>query len=205
MGLVEDDPLLRAALTGALGAREDIEVVVSSSTGAELIDELGAVELDVIVVDVHLGSGPNGFDVAGAARRIWPAMGIVFLSSVRDPRLLGYAPQSLPRGSHYIVKSEVGDIETLVRVMQQAHEGAGELEGPTVPRIPFTPTQVEILRLVAQGKSNAAIAQERFVSERAIEVAVSRLAKHLGLREAPGVNQRVHIAATFFREMGWVR
>jgi hypothetical protein len=41
------------------------------------------------------------------------------------------------------------------------------------------------------------------VTERAVEVAVSRLAKHLNLRETPGLNQRVHIAARFFKEMGW--
>lgn len=205
IGLVEDDALLRASLSAALDARDDIQVVVSSSTGAELIEELGSTELDVIVVDVHLGSGPNGFDVAGAARKIWPAMGIVFLSSVRDPRLLGYAPQSLPRGSHYVLKSDFSDIGEVVRVIREAHEGAADVHGPTPPKIPFTHTQVEILRLVAEGRSNAAIAAERVVSERAIEAAVSRLAKHLGLRETPGANQRVHVAATFFREMGWAR
>ena len=204
VGLVEDDSLLRATLTGALDARDDVEVVVSSPTGSSLMARLADTELDVIVVDVHLGSGPNGFDVAAMARRVRPSIGVLFLSSIKDPRLLGYNPESLPQGAQYVLKSQVTDISELVQCMREAHERAGDLRGPSLPKSPFTPTQLEILRLVAEGKSNATIAKERFVSERAVEMAVSRLAKHLGLKENPGVNQRVHIAATFFREMGWV-
>lgn len=205
VGLVEDDPLLRATLSGALDARDDVEVIVSSPNGSGLMACLADTELDVIVVDVHLASGPNGFDVAAMARRAWPAIGVLFLSSVKDPRLLGYKPESLPQGAHYLLKSEVTDLSELVQAMRDAHEGAGDLRGPPMPTSPFTPTQLEILRLVAEGKSNATIAKERFVSERAVEMAVSRLAGHLGLKENPGGNQRVHIAATFFREMGWAR
>jgi DNA-binding NarL/FixJ family response regulator len=201
--MVEDDALLRASIVDALGGREDIDVVVSGHTGRDLIAVAKDGGVDVAVLDVHLGSGPSGFDIARTLRQESPIIGIVFLSSVKDPRLLGFTPESLPRGARYLLKSEVSDIDRLVTTIQETFSDVfGDGDNPA-PSLPFTGAQIEILRLVAAGHSNAAIAKERGVGERAVEVAVSRLAKHLGLRELPGANQRVHIATTFFREMGW--
>ena len=203
LGIVEDDSLLRSTLTQLIDARDDVEVVSSEATGESILDLAAHGNLDVALLDVHLGDGPTGFDIAASLRETLPLMGIVFLSSVKDPRLLGYRPASLPRGAHYVLKSEVTDIDWLVA---QLHEAAAGVAGPAAaaaPSIPLSHTQIDILRLVAEGYSNAAIAEERFVTEGAVEVAVSRLAKHLGLREKPGANRRVHIAKTFFQEMGW--
>ncbi len=201
--MVEDDALLRASIVDALGGREDIDVVVSGRTGHDLIAAAKDGRVDVAVLDVHLGSGPSGFDIARTLRQESPIIGIVFLSSVKDPRLLGYAPESLPTGARYLLKSDVADLDVLVAAIHDTHQDVFGPGGGDPPRLPFTTSQVDILRRVAAGYSNAAIAQERHVTERAVEVAVSRLAKYLGLQEIPGANQRVHIASTFFREMGW--
>ena len=201
--MVEDDPLLRASISDALASRSDIEMVSVGATGAGILQAAHSGEVDVALLDVHLGSGPSGFDVARSLRQASPIIGIVFLSSVKDPRLLGFTPESLPRGARYLLKSEVSDVDRLVTTIQETFlDVFGDGNNPT-PALPFTSAQIDILRLVAAGYSNAAIAEERGVGERSVEVAVSRLAKHLGLRELPGVNQRVHIATTFFREMGW--
>lgn len=202
VAIVEDDSLLRATLVQSLGQRGDIDVVSAAGNGAEIVSLVTDKQVDVALLDVHLGDGPSGFDLAASLRRIAPLLGIVFLSSVRDPRLLGYNAETLPRGARYLVKSTVSDLDLLVAELHGAAEDSRRSDSET-PSIPFTHGQIEILRLVAAGYTNQAIAEERFVTERAVEVAVSRLAKHLGLRESPGVNQRVHIATTFFREMGW--
>jgi len=203
VGIVEDDALLRSTLTESLSARQDFEVVATGATGAEIILQAQKKTVDVALLDVHLGAGPSGFDLAATLRSHLPLLGIVFLSSVKDPRLLGYQPAALPQGARYVLKSELSDFEVLVNVLRSAHEDSLDKQSSPVPKLPFTQSQIEILRLVAAGHSNAAIATERVVTERAVEMAVSRLAKHLGLREKPGANQRVHIAMTFFREMGW--
>lgn len=205
VGIVEDDALLRSTLTESLGSRDDIEVVSTGSTGVEILAHAKDRTLDVALLDVHLGAGPSGFDLAATLRSHLPLVGIVFLSSVKDPRLLGYNPAALPQGARYLLKSELSDFEVLLDALRSAHEDSLDKPAAPMPTIPFTQSQIEILRLVAAGHSNAAIAQERVVTERAVEVAVSRLAKHLGLREKPGANQRVHIATTFFREMGWTK
>lgn len=203
VGIVEDDSLLRSTLTQLLDSRNDVTVVSSSSTGQELVALATEHQLDVALLDVHLGEGPNGFDIAQTIREINPRIGVVFLSSVKDPRLLGYRPTTLPRNASYVLKSDVSDIEGLVAHLQSVAEVSTTSRAEKLPRLPFTEAQIDILRLVAAGYSNAEIAQKRFVTEGAVEVAVSRLAKHLGLRDIPGGNRRVHIAATFFREMGW--
>lgn len=205
MGIVEDDSLLRSTLTALLEAREDITVVCSGEAGEPILHQASKANLDVALLDVHLGDGPTGFDIARTLRQTLPLVGIVFLSSVKDPRLLGQRPAALPSRARYLLKSEVADIEWLV---EQLYSSIRDLDGSTAPlppSIPFTEAQIEILRLVAEGHSNAAIARQKFVTEGAVEMAVSRLAKHLGLREVPGVNRRVHITTTFFREMGWTQ
>ena len=202
IGVVEDDTLLRTTLTHALSQQGEFEVVCATNTAEDILDQARKRSFDVALLDVHLGVGPTGFDLAQSIRRILPLVGIVFLSTVKDPRLLGHKPQSLPQGARYVVKSEVGEIEHLAAVLREsANNPLGG--GAQAPSLPFTQAQIDILRLVAAGYSNSAIASERVVTEHAVEMAVSRLAKHLGLQEKPGMNQRVHIAATFFREMGW--
>ena len=203
VGMVEDDALLRASVTEALEAREGIEVVTSSDQPKGIIDAVQAGSLDVALLDVHLGNGPSGFDIAQSLRRLKPGLGIVFLSSVRDPRLLGYNPAALPKGARYLLKSDIDDIDTVEQALRAAAEDGYARSNQTAPRVELSQAQIDILRLVARGLSNAEIAKERVVTERAVEVAVSRLAKHLNLRETPGLNQRVHIAARFFKEMGW--
>lgn len=202
VGMVEDDPLIRSLISDALSRRDDIDMVSISSSGPDLVALAKTRGVDVALLDVHLGSGPSGFDIAQALRRASPGIGIVFLSSVKDPRLLGYAPATLPKGARYVLKSELSDVsrlaETIIDTANDSFHADEEL-----PSIPFTHTQIEILRLVASGYSNQAIATERVVTERAVEAAITRLADHLGLKETPGVNQRVHIAAMFFRQMGW--
>lgn len=201
LGLVEDDSLLRLTLTDLLSIHDDLDVVSSSATGEDIVRHAGQGTIDAALLDVHLGEGPTGFDIAATLRELQPQIGIVFLSSVKDPRLLGYRPASTPAGARYVLKSAATSIDWLAGEIIAATSGISRER--KLPALPFTETQIEILRLVAAGYSNAAIAKKRFVTVGSIEIAVSRLAKHLGLRDMPGANRRVHIAKTFFREMGW--
>lgn len=203
LGIVENEPLLLATLVSSLDGKSGIQVVSQGVSGSDVLTQARDRNLDVALLDVHLGAGLTGFDLAKSLRQIDPSVGIIFLSSVKDPRLLGFRKELLPVGSRYLLKSQVAEIGKLVDEVIAVAEDSRGSEGKDLPSVPFTQSQIEILRLVAAGYSNTAIAEERFVTERAVEIAVSRLARHLGLREAPGVNKRVHIAATFFREMGW--
>lgn len=205
LGIVEDDTLLLSGLKSALGAESDIELVCADTTGRNVLREARERNLDVALLDIHLGAGPTGIEIARKLRELDPRVHIVFLSSVKDPRFVGIDPALVPSGSRYLIKDEVFDMNAIAEEIRKVAAEGLSGKRASVPKSPFTASQIEILRLVAEGHSNAAIASERFVTERAVEHAISRLAKHLGLRDKPGSNQRVNLARTYFRQMGWDR
>ena len=203
LAVVEDDAFTRMTLVAALKARGlNVAMVAADAAEAALLSKVHSI--DAAILDLHLGSGPTGIDVAQALRRQNPAVGLVFLTSFDDPRLLSTHLPQLPGNSQYLTKSAIGDVDQLVNAVRLAASGRGNTSGKMTNHIlgKFTDSQIETLRLVAQGLSNAEIARRRFVTERAVEVAVSRVAKALGLEPDTTRNQRVHMAKVFFRALG---
>lgn len=203
LAVVEDDAFTRMTLVAALKARGlNVAMVAADAAEAALLSKVHSI--DAAILDLHLGSGPTGIDVAQAFRRQNPAVGLVFLTSFDDPRLLSTHLPQLPGNSQYLTKSAIGDVDQLVNAVRLAASGRGNTSGKMTNHIlgKFTDSQIETLRLVAQGLSNAEIARRRFVTERAVEVAVSRVAKALGLEPDATRNQRVHMAKVFFRALG---
>ena len=203
LAVVEDDAFTRMTLVAALKAK-GLNVVIAASDAAEaaLLGQIHSI--DAAILDLHLGVGPTGIDVAQAMRRRNPSIGIVFLTSFDDPRLLSTALPQLPGNCQYLTKSSIGEVEQLVNAIQLAIVGRGNTSGKMKNHAlgKFTDSQIETLRLVAQGLSNAEIARRRFVTERAVEVSISRVAKALGLESDSARNQRVHMAKVFFRALG---
>jgi two-component system nitrate/nitrite response regulator NarL len=203
LAVVEDDAFTRMTLSAALKAK-GLNVVMAAADAAEaaLLSQIHAI--DAAILDLHLGIGPTGIDVAQALRRQNPGVGIVFLTSFDDPRLLSTHLPQLPGNSQYLTKSSIGEVDQLVNAIQLAVIGRGntasKLKNHALGK--FTDSQIETLRLVAQGLSNAEIARRRFVTERAVEVSISRVAKALGLESDSSRNQRVHMAKVFFRALG---
>jgi DNA-binding NarL/FixJ family response regulator len=173
-----------------------------------------------VFLDLHLGAGPTGIDLAVALRRIQPRLGIVLLTSFEDPRLLSTTLPDAPPGTQYVTKRSVDTIAVLIGVLRDAvaatvstsrttgavddhppsslERRAGRVTGVSA----LSDTQMETLRLVARGLSNAAIATSRGVSESAVEATIARLARHLGVAPDTALNQRVHLAQVYFRSLG---
>ncbi len=209
VALVEDDAFMRLALSAALKTR-GLDVVFEASNATDAVQLAESSAIDVAVLDLHLGVGPTGIDVAQAFRRKDPSVGIVFLTSFDDPRLLSANLPPLPGGAHYLTKNSITDIESLAKEIYEAAEGKGKPKtkrqlataAPASTMGKFTDTQIETLRLLAQGLSNIEIAKRRFVSEKSVELAISRMAKTLGLSPDSTRNQRVHMAKVYFRALG---
>lgn len=204
MLVLDDEPLTRVALAGTLDSREGITVVCQSGTAAEAVEYATAHRVDVAFLDIYLGPGPTGIDVAWALRQANPAVGIVFLTSLTDPRILGDEYRGVPKGSVYLVKSEVDSVADLVTTIDLARGflSPGGKKGDALPPTPFTPHQIQILRLISEGLSNQEIAKQLVISEKAVEATISRLSKTLKLPNTPGVNRRVHIVRTYLKAMG---
>lgn len=177
------------------------EVIIQASSVSEFLEEARRQALDAAVLDLNLGKGPTGIDASTVLRRENPEVGIVFLTSFEDPRLLGDREFELPNGAVYLVKREVNSISALVDAISDAVTGA-KTAPPRSAIGGLTNTQLEILRLVALGASNSEIAKKRFITERSVETAISRIAKSLGIAKLPDTNQRVTMAKAFFRASG---
>ena len=203
VAVVEDDAFTRFTLVTALKS-QGLNVAFDAADAAEAAILAKLHIIDVAILDLHLGAGPTGIDVSQALRRRNPSVGIVFLTSFDDPRLLSATLPAMPGNAQYLTKGSIADVETLMKAVRLAAAGKGNSAGQQQSQLlgNISDVQLETLRLVAQGFSNAEIAKRRFVTERSVEVAIGRMAKFLRLEPDTSRNQRVHMAKVFFRALG---
>ena len=154
---------------------------------------------DVALIDLDLGAGPTGADLARALRMTLPDVGLAMLTSYEDPRLLGNLPV-FPPGTLYMTKGLLSDIASLEALIQECATSP-TVDRPRLPRVDLSDSQLEVMRLVAQGYSNAEVAKELWLSVSAVEKAIHRLSDQLGLPQMPAANKRVLIAQAYF---GWI-
>jgi len=210
--VVEDDPLTRLMLHSTLsdGGLE----VVAVGRADEALAVAAERSIVVAILDVHLGAGPTGLDLAQELRHRQPNVGLIMLTSLLDPRLAGDGIAELPARTRYLPKSAVTSVEMLLGIVREVI--AEFAAGPDRPEggsarwtrtrndgekglSALTDAQVATLRLVAEGLSNAEIAAKRSISERTVEKTVQRMARVLGLATDVARNQRVHLARVYFR------
>jgi DNA-binding NarL/FixJ family response regulator len=200
--LVEDDQLMRLSLEAAL--REiGFDVAVSAGNAAEALRQAKSIKLDAAIIDLHLGTGPNGIDLGNAMRQLNPQLGITFLTSYDDPRLLDSSIQKIPIGSKYITKREISSIQELSEVVISSILNPRLDSAPkTSPISQLTSIQIETLKLVAMGLTNSEISSRRFITQKSVELTISRVAKSLGIPHDGSKNQRVLVAKAFFDSIG---
>lgn len=206
--VVEDDDFTRTMLAGAL-AHSGMTVVAAVPGARAAMDALLGSDVDCAVLDLDLGPGPTGIDLAHGLRQRLPHVGVVILTSFSDPRLLSGSLKDLPDGSAFVVKQALADMALLV----EAIDAAVALRGTGVPASPahdLTDAQIETLRLLAGGLTNAEIARVRVVTEKSVEQAIARTAKRLDIdatpnANQPSLNQRVALARAYYRLTGATR
>ena len=204
--VVDDHPFALSTLTAALAGR-GLDV-----RGAATAREAHALAIEsrpnVALLDLDLGPGPTGIDLAHALRKELPAIGICILTSFRDPRLAGAGLPSLPIGSLYVCKADVSDIDIVVKVIELLEHAPltrrPALQMTSGPTVALTDTQVEVLLLVGEGISTAEIAERRGVSPGAIEQTIARICERLEIPKNSSRNQRVQLVQALNRLRGQV-
>lgn len=198
--VVEDDALLRELI--ALALESYGFKVETAANAADARRTFSRGDHDSVVVDINLGSGPNGFDLANALREKAPHVAIVFLTNLPDSRFAGHDPKKLPKGVAYLRKSSLDDISQLVNALDSALRGNQmdafrEDSDPSRPLGQLTQKQMDVLNLSSQGLSNAQIAEQRGVSIKAIEDTLARAAHALYIDPQLEGNVRVAAARRF--------
>jgi DNA-binding NarL/FixJ family response regulator len=194
--LVEDHDFTRTTVAASLRT-EQCKVVASVPSARDALRALDDHQIDCAVIDLNLGLGPNGLDLAHRLREHDPEIGIVLLTTFKDPRLLRGENQPLPTGAVYLVKDDVRTTSQMREAIDAALDNA-QLKGKThaankPSRLPLTNTQMEILRMVAEGLTNAEIAQRRGVSARSVQTAMTRILTNANIETDPSVNVRVQL------------
>jgi two-component system nitrate/nitrite response regulator NarL len=197
--IVEDDTFTRTTLQATL---QHLGYQVSAAENVrKAIHILANERIDAAVIDLDLGAGPNGLDLIRILEERNPEIAIVLLTSFVDPRLLETRGNPLPERCIYVLKQSLSDPTELKAAITDAL--AKNPAGIQTPRITgLTEVQIETMRLVALGHSNSEIAKLRFVSEKAVEQTVSKIAKTLNLSASNATNQRVQITREYFRLSG---
>ena len=203
IGIVEDNDLLRLSLGTSLG-QENIEIVFSVSTALEALELIETAKIDVLIADLHLGETINGIDVSLLWQKAHPDLGVVYLTSYEDPRLISVGKSPLlADNSVYVTKSSISEIDQLIQAINLSLEKTGAPKiTRTGPLAKLTDVQMETLSLLALGHSNKEIARIRGINEESVAIALNRISKALGLPAQMDRNQRVHLARVVLRGQG---
>jgi DNA-binding NarL/FixJ family response regulator len=200
--LIEDDLFIRSTLS-ALLVHRGFEVVGQTESAEEALMLQTLHGPEVILVDLDLGPGPNGIDIATAMREVNPTLGIVMLTTFLDPRFADIKNLPLPRGARFLTKGELSDVSTLVTaILQVLRNPLSHTRNPKHRSAVLTEGQIEILRMVAEGHTTASIAQARGVTEKSIEATLSRIHSSLDLPKAKELNPRIQLTRAFLTLVG---
>ena len=200
--VVDDDKFVRTALDAALG-NSGFEIAGSVSTAKEALAINEVLAVDVALLDLDLGIGPTGFDLAHVLRKHAPQIGIVFLTSYQDPRFASISGISAPKGSRYLVKSEIEDVAQIIStILQTKHRPFNENVNHINKFEKLTDLQIEVWREVAEGLSSSEIANRRNISEKAVEAILARIYTFLDIKRHKSHNPRILLANSYKKFSG---
>ena len=199
--IVDDEPIIRSLLAHRLA-----EVGFETHSAKDALEAkrmFEKVDPDAMVVDLDLGDGPSGTDLIAALSAKNPAVGFVLLTNYTP------TPAEMKSAPHiaYLSQREVESIELVVDALNTVmRDNDPRTELFTVqddsPLAKLTTKQLEVLRLVAKGLSNAEIAKRRELGVRAVEQTVHRIYQALDIGDDETMSPRVLAARIYSAQMG---
>lgn len=190
--LVEDEEFTRNMVSEMLTTSG--VTVASVDSVAKAISTIDSFDPHVVLTDLDLGSGPDGADLLQKVFMERPWTGMVIMTAHASPELAINDASRIPDPTVYIVKSEIKTISNLLLAIEESIEKTGKFEKSFVAsseKITITASQAEILRMLADGLSNASIAKERDITLRAAEALIQRTFIALGVNGDSNINPRV--------------
>ncbi len=215
VALADDSLLVREGLYELLHGENDIEMVASCEDLPSLLEAIDRTAPDVVLTDIRMPptQSDEGIRAAIQLRNTHPEIGVVVLSQYDEP---SYAVALLEAGSAgrgYLLKERVYDPAQLVSVIESVAEGgsfidpkivevlvAANARGRRSPLSGLTSREQEVLAEIAEGKSNAAIAESLFLTKRSVEKHINSIFLKLNLSEAEDTSKRVKAALMFLAE-----
>jgi DNA-binding NarL/FixJ family response regulator len=215
--VADDNLLVREGVEQVLEGAPDIEVVAVCDDLPSLREAVERTTPDVVLTDIRMPptSSDEGIRFSRELKETRPTVGVVVLSQYAEPE---YALALLEHGSErrgYLLKERVHDRTDVVSAIENVAAGgsvvdpaiidelvAARAQAPRSPLDDLTPRERDVLGLVAQGKSNAAVAESLVLTKHAVEKHVGSIFLKLGLSEAEDVSKRVMATLVFLSGSG---
>jgi DNA-binding NarL/FixJ family response regulator/class 3 adenylate cyclase len=210
--IAEDSVLLREGIVRLL-EDQGFDVAAQSGTAEDLLRHVGMHKPDVAIVDIRMPptQTDEGLRAAQEIRQRWPDCGVLVLSQYVEP---GYAMELLgenAEGVGYLLKDRVSDVEDFAAAVRRVGEGGSALDPAVVSQLVgrrrrddplegLTPRERQVLELMAEGRSNQAIAEELVITLRAVEKHVTSIFGKLRLSATDQDHRRVLAVLTFLKD-----
>ncbi|RKT18079.1 LuxR family two component transcriptional regulator [Streptomyces sp. 1114.5] len=210
--IAEDSVLLRIGLVKVLEA-VGFEVAAAVGDAEELLAAVEEHHPDVVVADVRMPPGftDEGVRAALLIRRQWPEVAVLLLSQYVEERYAADLLSTNTSGVGYLLKQRVANVDDFVEALQRVAEGGTALDPEVVAQLlvrrhrdpleKLTPRERDVLSLMAEGRSNAAIAGSLVVSDSAVAKHINSIFTKLDLPPAEDSHRRV-MAVLRFLEVG---
>jgi DNA-binding NarL/FixJ family response regulator len=207
----EDQPIVREGIVHIL---EDVgfEVAATAGDARELVRKVRTYRPDVVVTDIQMPPDhtDDGLRAALEIRAAQPDVGVLILSQFLEDRYAFELVAGGAQGVGYLLKEKVGDLRIFTDAVRRVASGGSALDPDVVARLigrprrnspldQLTKREREVLSLIAEGRSNAGVAEELVISVAAVERHVTSIFDKLGLRQSPEQHRRVVAVLTYLR------
>jgi DNA-binding NarL/FixJ family response regulator len=209
--LADDAILFREALASALVAA-GFDVVGQAGDGSVALELVRSFEPDVAVLDVRMPPTrtTEGLDAAAAIRATHPSVGLLILSQDVETRHVLRLLRDSPRGIGYLLKDRVANLAEFLDAIERVARGGSVVDPEVVatllgrgrapgPLDELTPREQDVLALMAEGRSNAAIGERLGLTERTVEGNVRVVLSKLQLEPSADDHRRVLAVLTYLR------
>ena len=209
--IADDEVLLREGLDRLL-SEAGFDVVGKAATPDELRRRVELTRPDVAIVDIKMPPThtDEGLVAAQEIRRSHPRVGVLVLSHYLESRYAMRLLHQHPGGVGYLLKERVSDIAVLTDALQRIHDGECVLDPTIVARLikrprpdsplaELTERELQVLVLMAEGRSNQGICDRLFLSPKTVEAHVKHILAKLGLEESPDDHRRVLAVLAYLR------
>ena len=212
--IADDHYLVREGTRELLEATGDVDVTATVATAEELLRAVEADLPDAVLTDIRMPPrhATEGLDAARRIRADHPDVGVVVLSQYADPLYALELFRDGTAGVAYLLKDRVGDADELLRALREVSSGGSVIDPKVVEgllarrartthrtAVSLTPRELDVLREMAHGRSNAGIARSLVLSQSAVEKHVNAIFTKLGLTEAQETHRRVAAVLAFLR------
>ena len=213
----DDEALIREAVASVVNTEADLDLVAVAANADELRRQVARLRPDVVVTDIRMPPTrtDEGIRVAAELRRNGFDVGVVVLSQHADPE---YALALFDQGSEgraYLLKERIGHVSELADAIRSVAGGGSVVDPKVVERLvaararrgsaldALTPRERQVVSEMATGRSNAAIARELVLTERAVLKHINSIFSKLGLTQQEEIHKRVRAVLLYLADEGF--